>query len=95
MSESYALTEIRPLIGDLVLRALNGESSIITRYGKPAAMITPVGEQSRTVRLPSGGTVTLNLNVRMLSLSPADQEWVLDLIEMFKAHEAALPTLPG
>lgn len=92
MSESYSLLEARNNLGDLVIRAnAGGESSVITRYGKPVAMITPVGEQCRAVTLASGGTVTLSLDVRMLDLAPEDREWVLDLIEMFKAHEAALP----
>jgi prevent-host-death family protein len=90
MSESYTLLEARANLGDLVIRAQGGEPSVITRYGKPAAMIAPMGEQSRTVTLASGGMVTLGISVRMLHLSPEDREWVLDLIDMFKAHEAAL-----
>lgn len=95
MSESYSLLEARASLGDLVIRAQGGEPTVITRYGKPAAMITPVGEQFRTVTLASGGTVTLSLNARVLSLPPEDREWVLDLIEMFKAHEADLHAKEG
>jgi prevent-host-death family protein len=44
MSDSYSLLEARASLGDLVIRAQGGESAVITRYGKPAAMLTSVGE---------------------------------------------------
>jgi prevent-host-death family protein len=46
MSESYSLLEARAHFGDLVIRAQGGKPSVITRYGKPAAMIVPLGDQS-------------------------------------------------
>jgi prevent-host-death family protein len=88
MSDSFSLLEARANLGDLVIRAQGGEPVIITRYGKPAAVLMPVGEQAHTIDLPSGGSVTLSIPAHVLQLSVADREFVFDLIDRIKKYEA-------
>lgn len=40
--------EARRDFGNLVLDALSGSATVITRYGKPAAMLVPVPEHQNT-----------------------------------------------
>ena len=97
MSEQHlTVLEARRDFGNLVLGALAGKTTIVTRYGKPAAAITPVrgAGQSRTIDLPSGGSVTLSISGPVLNLALEDREWVFDLIDLFKKHEAKLPSPP-
>lgn len=88
IEQSFTLLEARPLLGNLVVRAQGGESVVITRYGKPAARITPVGEQARTIELASGGTVTLSFTAKPLHLSQGDREWLFGLFDTIKKYEA-------
>lgn len=37
--------QARAKLGDLVIAAMRGETTVITRYGKPAAMITPFSQE--------------------------------------------------
>jgi antitoxin (DNA-binding transcriptional repressor) of toxin-antitoxin stability system len=93
MTERHlTVLEARRGFGNLVLDALAGNTTIITRYGKPAAAITPVPESahSRTVGLPTGGAVTVTISGPVLNLSSEDREWLFNLIDLFKAHEADL-----
>jgi len=88
MTESYDLRTARASLGDLVIRTQGGEQIMLTRYGKPAAMLVPVGELAHTIDLTSGGSVTLSIPAHVLRLSPADREFVFDLIDRIKKYEA-------
>jgi antitoxin (DNA-binding transcriptional repressor) of toxin-antitoxin stability system len=93
MTECHlTVIEARRHFGNLVLDALAGKTTIITRYGKSAAAITPVrgAGQSHTVDLPSGTSVTISISGPVLNASVADREWLFDLIDLFKKHEAKL-----
>ena len=87
--------EARRDFGNLVLDALAGNTTIITRYGKAAAAIIPLPESahSRTVDLPTGGAVTVTISGPVLNLGSEDREWLFNLIDLFKAHEADLPQI--
>lgn len=43
---TLSIQEARAQLGDLILAAQNGETVIITRYGKPAAVIAPIPEEA-------------------------------------------------
>ena len=93
MSESYSMVEARNYFPTLLDKAQDGERILITRYGKPAAALVRIpaaGEETKTLKLPCGGTVTLNLDFRPLLLDPAVRELVFDVIEAFKKLEAGL-----
>lgn len=47
------IEEARKCLGDLVIKAMAGETTILTRYGKPVAQITPYAalEPAMTVSL--------------------------------------------
>lgn len=88
MTERYLTTlEARREFGNLVLDAQAGKTTVITRYGTPAAIIAPLGEQHHTVELASGDRVTLGIPAHVLHLSPEDREFVFDLIERVQAYE--------
>lgn len=96
MTEHLTVIEARRDFGNLILDALAGKTTIITRYGKPAAAVVPVRDaeqsQSHTVDLPTGASLTLSYTGPVLGLGTADREWLFDLIDMFKKHEATLKT---
>lgn len=48
MSSDKAVTveQARAKLGDLVIKAMRGETTVITRYGKPVAQITPYTQES-------------------------------------------------
>jgi len=49
--DSYGIEEARNQLGDLVERVrVGGEHINVTRYGKPAAVIVPVGWHEETLR---------------------------------------------
>jgi prevent-host-death family protein len=49
-SNEMTVEQARAKLGDLVIKAMLGESTIITRYGKPVAQITPYApERTMTV----------------------------------------------
>lgn len=43
-------------------------------------------ESSRTVRLPSGGTITLSCSVNFFKLNAEDREFVYDLLRRIDRH---------
>jgi hypothetical protein len=45
------------------------------------------GGDSKTVTLRSGGTVTLNVSVSVMSLTPEDRAWVFELIDKLTQYE--------
>lgn len=92
MNEHLTVLEARRDFGNLVLDALAGKTTIITRYGKPAAAIVPARDagQSHTIDLPTGASLTLSFTGPVLNLSTTDREWLFDLIDMVKKHEATL-----
>ncbi len=53
----------------------------------PAGSKPPAGD-TKIVTLKSGGTVTLNISVSIMSLSAEDREWVFDLIDMLGKYES-------
>jgi prevent-host-death family protein len=54
--ETVQIEEARKTLGDLIDRArLAGEPAMITRYGKPAAVLVPVGWYEEAEALMSGG----------------------------------------
>jgi len=44
-SNEMTVEQARAKLGDLVIKAMQGESTIITRYGKPVAQIVPFADQ--------------------------------------------------
>jgi hypothetical protein len=48
---------------------------------------TPTQGESRTITLENGGTLTLSLNVNILSLKGADRNFVFKLIDEIEAYE--------
>lgn len=44
-SQEMSVEEARAKLGDLVINAMRGESTVITRYGQPAATISPYTEE--------------------------------------------------
>lgn len=91
-----SLAEIRGHLREVIDRAEAGAPTIVTRYRKAVAEIGPVrgAGQAHTVNLPSGASVTLTINGSVLNTSPEDREWLFDLIDMFKKHEAQLSPPP-
>lgn len=90
MSSEVNLVEARAALGDLVLRAQNGDLTVITRYGKPVAILGPAETpgESRTIPLASG-YVTVSLNTRPLELNGAERELVFALIDAIKTYEGS------
>jgi prevent-host-death family protein len=43
-SNEMTIEQARAKLGDLVIAAMRGESTVITRYGKPRAQIVPIEE---------------------------------------------------
>ena len=93
MSESYSMVEARSHFPELLDKAQDGERILITRYGKPAAVLVRIpaaGEETKTLHLPCGGSVTLNLDFYPLQLGPRVRELVFDVIEAFRKLDSAL-----
>ena len=44
---NVTITDAKARLTDLVRRAENGEVVVLTRHGRPAARIVPIGERSR------------------------------------------------
>src|SRR5262245_57021693 len=44
-SEETTIEQARAKLGDLVIAAMNGQPTTITRYGRPAAMLVPYAEE--------------------------------------------------
>jgi hypothetical protein len=53
------------------------------------------GGDSDTIELDSGGAVTLTVSVSLLSLSPSDREFVLRLVDQFRAYGPERRELPA
>lgn len=51
---------------------------------------SPSGEH-RTVKLRSGGTVTLTVSAPILSLTPMDRTWLFELVDRFNRYEHPEP----
>lgn len=45
-SNEMTVEQARAKLGDLVIKAMLGESTIITRYGKPVAQVVPFTQES-------------------------------------------------
>jgi prevent-host-death family protein len=52
--KQVSIQEARAQLGDLVIAAQNGETTVITRYGKPAAVIAPVPAPDQPPSQPDG-----------------------------------------
>jgi len=49
--------------------------------------LSPPSEDTTTVQLRSGGSVTLSLNVSLLELDPGDRKFVLELVDKVKEYQ--------
>jgi prevent-host-death family protein len=63
-SEKYTVEEARAKLGDLVLAAMRGEETLITRYGRPAARIVPIEEKTMASTRDLADAVTTTLGDR-------------------------------
>lgn len=51
---TVTIESARATLGDLVARAqMTGESTLITRYGKPAAVLVPVSQSPEPIKGPA------------------------------------------
>jgi prevent-host-death family protein len=57
-SEELTIEQARAKLGDLVIKAMNGHSTVLTRYGKPVARITPYVEEPQVITLYETKTYT-------------------------------------
>jgi hypothetical protein len=48
------------------------------------------GMKDKNLQQASGASVTLSISPQLLNLPHDDRDWVLDLIAMFKKHEARI-----
>jgi hypothetical protein len=62
-----------------------------TDAGSATPAITLGGGESKTVKLGSGGTLTLSASIAFLSLDKSDRLFVFDLIDKLAEYEAAHP----
>ena len=91
--------EARRDLGNLVLDALAGKTTVITRYGKPAAVLQPVSAHpyspgARIIELPTGGTVALSLDdINVFGRERGDHEFVFDVIDRVRKFAAELADL--
>jgi prevent-host-death family protein len=53
-SERVTIEQARAKLGDLVIAAIRGETTVITRYGKPAAALVPIDSECAP-DMPSDG----------------------------------------
>ena len=66
------LREAKTKLSALVEEAAHGETAVITRHGKPRAIILRIDEWNRLRRVPSFGRLLLSSPLEEGSLSPRD-----------------------
>jgi hypothetical protein len=67
----------------------NGSGTAEAGVGATPQDTKPVGGDTQTITLRSGGTVTLTVSVNLFKLSPSDREFVLKLIDEMGAYQQA------
>lgn len=67
-SEEITIEQARAKLGDLVIAAMNGQPTTITRYGRPAAMLVPYVEEPAVITL-------YETNSDLLVMAHGDDAW--------------------
>jgi antitoxin Phd len=73
------LRDAKAQLSAVVDRAVEGEPSVITRHGKPEAVIVSFKEWQRLSRVPSFGRLLMSAPEGLADLPERDQTPVLDL----------------
>ena len=71
--QEIQLRDAKARLSALVDAAAQGESAVITRHGKPRAVIVGVDEWNRLRQVPSFGRLLLSLPVEDGDLPPRDR----------------------
>ena len=71
--QEIQLRDAKARLSALVDAAAHGESAVITRHGKPRAVIVGVDEWNRLRQVPSFGRLLLSLPVEDGDLPPRDR----------------------
>ncbi len=72
------LRQAKATLSAVVDDALRGEPSIITRHGKPEAVIISMAEWERLAQVPSFGQLLMSAPAGILDLPPRDESGFRD-----------------
>jgi prevent-host-death family protein len=81
--DEISIEDARPKLGDLVDHArIAGQSTVITRYGKPAAVLTPVPAASETETDAQQRLAEIRAILAAFDWEHDDRQYALERIEM-------------
>ena len=78
--QKIQLRDAKARLSSLVEEAANGEATIITRHGKPRAVVLGIEEWTRLRQVPSFGSLLLSAPLDEGDLSPRDTSPSTDIV---------------
>ena len=78
--QKIQLRDAKARLSSLVEEAANGETTIITRHGKPRAVVLGIEEWTRLRQVPSFGSLLLSAPLDEGDLSPRDTSPSRDIV---------------